>query len=113
MWILQNYTSYCFLFSSIGYFTPQGTKSPISYHAIIPVYNNIFPEIIAINKKKKREEKSHLKSFTFSCLVLYMDEKYMIDCNKLGSGIKKLILNAALERTKHSPKFAVSAPYKN
>lgn len=113
MWILQNYTSYCFLFSSIGYFTPQGTKSPISYHAIIPVYNNIFPEIIAINKKKKREEKSHLKSSTFSCLVLYMDEKYMIDCNKLGSGIKKLILNAALERTKHSPKFAVSAPYKN
>lgn len=42
-----------------------------------------------------------------------MDEKYMIDCNKLGGGIKKLILNAALERTKHSPKFAVSAPYKN
>ena len=79
----------CFLHNSIGYFTPQGTKSPNSYHAIIPVYNNIFPEIIAINKKKKREEKSHLKSSTFSCLVLYMDEKYMIDCNKLGSGIRK------------------------
>ena len=53
-----------------GYFTSRGAKSQDGYHAITPVCVDICPPIIFVEKKQ-----SQLKSFTFSSLLFYMEEK--------------------------------------
>ena len=43
--------------------------------AIAPLYVNICPPIISVEKKQSQREKYQLKSFTFSFLLFYMKEK--------------------------------------
>ena len=47
----------------------------ITRQAITPLYVDICPPIISVEKKQSQREKYQLKSFTFSFLLLYMKEK--------------------------------------
>ena len=47
----------------------------ITRQAITPLYVNICPPIIFVEKKQSQREKYQLKSFTFSFLLVYMKEK--------------------------------------
>ena len=47
----------------------------ITRQAITPLYVDICPPIISVEKKQSQREKYQLKSFTFSFLLLYMEEK--------------------------------------
>ena len=47
----------------------------ITRQAITPLYVDICPPIISVEKKQSQREKYQLKSFTFSFLLVYMKEK--------------------------------------
>ena len=47
----------------------------ITRQAITPLYVDICPPIISVEKKQSQREKYQLKSFTFSFSLVYMKEK--------------------------------------
>ena len=47
----------------------------ITRQAITPLYVDICPPIISVEKKQSQRKKYQLKSFTFSFLLVYMKEK--------------------------------------
>lgn len=63
-----------FLGNSMGYFMSCGAKLKDSNHAITLIYVDIRPNY-SCQKGTKPEEKRQPKSFTFSSLLLYMEEK--------------------------------------
>lgn len=83
-------------------FASRSSKSRDSYHAIIP-----------ISKIPKPAGKSQLKSFTYSSVLLYMEEKWTCFVESSGSFFKRLISNAALQSSKKSTTFAVDARWEN
>ena len=58
-------------------------------------------------KETKQAGKSQLKSFTFSSLLFYMEEKQTRFVKYSDGEIKKLVANAVPESTKKSTKYAV------
>ena len=64
-----------FLGNSMGYFMSCGAKLKDSNHAITLIYVDICPNY-SCKKGTKPEEKRQPKSFTFSSLLLYMEEKW-------------------------------------
>lgn len=88
-----------------GYITWCGTKSLDSHHKITPIYINICPLIISVEKEMKPVEKSQPKSFTFSCLLLKMKEEWTHFVDSKGSDKQKLKSIAAPDSTKKSTKF--------
>ena len=64
-----------FLGNSMGYFMSCGAKLKDSNHAITLIYVDIRPNY-SCKKGTKPEEKRQPKSFTFSSLLLYMEEKW-------------------------------------
>lgn len=92
---------------------PYGAKSLHNYHAITPFYRDFCPPIISLVKKPSQWEIASLRVSLFSSLLLYMEGKQNIFIVSIGSDIKKLISNAALQRTKKSTTFAVNPQYEN
>ena len=64
--------------------------------------------------RRKSAEKSHLKNFTFSSSLLYMEEKRTRYVESGGSDIKKADLKCCFgQYKKKSTKFSVKAGYGN
>ena len=59
-------------------------------------------------QETKPAEKSQLKSFTFSPLLVYMVEKITPFVESTDSDIRKLVTNAVRESAKKSTKYAVN-----
>ena len=64
-------------------------------------------------KGTKPEEKRQPKSFTFSSLLLYMEEKWTNFVDSGERDVKKQISNAASQNTKMLTKFAVHMQNEN
>ena len=86
----------------------HGAKSQDGYHAITSVCVDICPPNNIRRKETKPAEKSQLKSFTFSFLLFYMEEKQTCFVESSDSDIKKLVANAVPESTKKSTKYGVN-----
>ena len=93
-------------------FASRSSKSPDSYHAIIPIYVDICPAVISV-ENTKASGKSQLKSFTYSSVLLYMEEKLTCFVESSGSFFKRLISNAAAQSSKKSTTFAVDVRWEN
>ena len=49
-----------------GYYTSRSAKSPDSHHEITPIYVDICPPIVSVEKKRKpAEQKVTLRTFIF------------------------------------------------
>ena len=93
----------------IGYFTSCGAKSQDDYHTITQgCLRRYLPSDYFRRKETKPAEKSQLKSFTFSSLLFYIEEKQTRFVDSSDSEIKKVVANAVLESTKKSTKYAVN-----
>ena len=101
-----------FLGNSMGYFMSWGAKLKYSNHAITLIHVDICPQLFPL-KGTKPEEKRQPKSFTFSSLLLYMEEKWTNFVDSGERDVKKQISNAASQNTKTSTKFAVHMQYEN
>ena len=88
----------------------HGAKSQDDYHAITPFCVDICPPIISLEKKQSQRKKIQLKSFTFSSLLFYMEEKQTRFVKSSDSDTKKQFANAVPERTKStkSTKYTVN-----
>lgn len=52
-------------------FASRSSKSPDSYHAIIPIYVDICPAIISVENTKASEEKPAQEFHLFICITLH------------------------------------------